>query len=151
MSEVLSDDATPRQVFLAFLQAIENRDGEGSWNLLSKSSQELFGAMFALMDGFADAFTDAAQEAFDVTKPADDPGPFPGMSDGKTMWVKLITEGKEKEKPGFNIKDATVKSEEIGESEAHLLVVGSDGKEQPVNLVKEDGAWKLLLAEPGGQ
>jgi hypothetical protein len=151
MSETSSIDATPKEVFMAFLQAIENRDGETSWNYLSKSSQELFGAMFALMDGFADAFTDAAEDTLGVTKPADDPGPFPGMEDGKTMWVKLITEGKEEEKPGFNIKDATVKSEEVGEDEAHLIIAGSDGEEQPVDLVMEDGAWRLQLAQPGAE
>ncbi len=44
-----------------------------------------------------------------------------------------------------------MKSEDIGETEAHLLLVDKDGKEQPVDLVKEDSAWKLLLATPGGQ
>jgi hypothetical protein len=66
------------------------------------------------------------------------------------MWVKLITEGKEEEKPGFNLKDVTVKSEEVGETEAHLTLVDKDGKEQKVDLVKEGGAWKLMLVEPGG-
>jgi hypothetical protein len=151
MSEALSKDATPREVFLGFLAAIENRDGETSWNLLSKSSQELFGAMFALMDGFTNAFVDTAEEAFGVTQPPDDPGPFPGMSDGKSMWVNLITKGKEEDNPANNLKDMSIKSEEVGETEAHLIVVDKDGKENKMDFVKEDGAWKLFLAGPGGQ
>jgi hypothetical protein len=67
------------------------------------------------------------------------------------MWVKLITEGEEEAKPGFSVKNATIKSEEVGDTEAHLTLEDKDGKEQKVDLVKEGGAWKLLLATPGGQ
>ncbi len=151
MSADINMSATPRQVFFGFLNAIENRDGEGSWNLLSQSTQELFAAMFAMMDSLVDGFVDATKEITGAGEPKEGCEPVPDMSDGKTMWVKLITEGKEEEKPGFNLKDVTVKSEDIGETEAHLLLVDKDGKEQKVDLVKEGGAWKLLLATPGGQ
>ncbi len=81
-----------------FYAAIENRDGEGSWNLLSQSTRELFGAMFAMMDSFVDGFVDAAKEITGAEEPKKGCDPMPDLSDGKTMWVKLITEGKEEEK-----------------------------------------------------
>jgi hypothetical protein len=151
MSEALSKNATPREIFLGFLSAIENRDGETSWNLLSKSSQELFGAMFALMDGFADAFVDTAKEAFGAEEPKEGCDPIPELGDGKTMWVNLITKGKQEEMPANNMKDMTIKSEEVGDTEAHLMVTDKDGKEDKVDFIKEDGVWKLFLAGPGGQ
>lgn len=151
MSIEISKNATPSEVFFSFLKAIDNRDGEGSWAMLSQSTQELFAALFGMMDSFVDGFVDATKEAFGAEEPKEGCDPMPDMSDGKTMWVKLITEGKEEEKPGFNLKDVTVKSEEVGDTEAHLTLVDKDGKEQKVDLVKEGGAWKLLLATPGGQ
>ncbi len=150
MSAELKPDTTPSEVFWGFMKAIENRDGEGSWNLLSQSTQELFAALFGMMDSFVDGFVDAAKEITSAEEPKEGCAPPLDFGDGKTMWIKLITEGKEEEKPGFNLKDVTVKSEEVGESEAHLLLVDKDGKEQKVDLVKEGGAWKLLLATPGG-
>jgi hypothetical protein len=151
MSTELNKDSTPREVFLGFLSAIDNRDGEGSWAMLSQPTQELFSALFGMMDTFVDGFVDATKEAFGAEEPKEGCDPIPELGDGKTMWVKLITEGKEEEKPGFNLKDVTVKSEEVGENEAHLTLVDKDGKEQKVDLVKEDGAWRLQLMEPGGQ
>jgi len=151
MSEEMNKNATPSEVFWAFLKAIENRDGEVSWNLLSQATQELFAAMFAMMDSFVDGFVDAAKEITGTEETKEGCAPPPELSDSKTMWVKLITEGEEESKPGFSVKDATIKSEEVGEDEAHLTLLDKDGKEQKVDLVKEGGAWKLVLAEPGGQ
>ena len=150
MSGEIKENATPADVFWGFMDAIKNRDGETSWNMLSQATQEIFAAMFALVDSFADGFVEAAKEVTGATAPKEDCDPLPELSDGKTMWVKLIAEGKEESKPGFALQDVTMKSEEVGEKEAHLLLVDKDGKEQKVDLVKEGGAWKLVLAEPTG-
>jgi hypothetical protein len=141
----ISNNYSPVETFKHFVQLLENHNGESSWMLLSNDSQEQLNMMAALIGGFAQSFTEGIIEAFDADSDSK-PGTFPSISDGKTFWVTIITEGKEEGNPASKLKDCSVVSESISEDTAIIIIRDKAGKEDKVDLIREDGIWKINMA-----
>lgn len=144
MANIIEQDS-PGNAFKRFMQLLMERDGEGSWKLLSKISQEQFSFAAAIIGGFAESFTEGVKEAFGADSNTE-PDPLAGMSDGKTFWVTIITEGKEEGNPADKLRGSTVVSETISGETAVIIIRDKAGKEDSVDIIFEEGLWKVNLA-----
>jgi hypothetical protein len=135
------DEAEVRQVFTDFQAALKQRDGARLWDLLAEDSrQDADRRAKGLKDDFAKA--DEAKRA-EMEKNLELPAHALPILDGKGYLKSKQFFGKYHEVPDSKLKDIAVKGDK-----AQLNYVEEDGDEERLQLVREQGHWKLLVEMP---
>lgn len=117
--------------FDEFTAAINTRDGEKSWNMLRKSSQDRITQLFINMRSFA-----ASNPVFTRY--------LGNATDGKSYWIDSLRYSEIIGLPNMTseFKDMVVVKEDNNVDNAHLTV----RKTQSYSMVKEGGSWKVDLS-----
>lgn len=122
----------PKQVYTQFMDAVKAKDGEKSWNCLSKSTQAMFDSSFSMIKSLGTTDPAAAAE-------------YANVKDGKGFWVKMISEGKTDKDPLKDVMQTTPLDEVINGDTGYLNVKYRESTEK-IPFVKENGAWKMDLS-----
>ncbi len=135
------DEDAVKELFTALQKAIKARDGGKIWELLDADSR-------ADADREAEriqtAYTKAAAGArADLEKALELSAAELTALDGKTFLKSKVFFGKYDEVPDCKIEKVTVQG-----NKGTLNYVEDDGDKEKLDLVREDGKWKLVVPMP---
>jgi hypothetical protein len=130
----ISHADSPHDAFLSFVSAIEDRNGEEAWNFLSSRAQQFWHTMYLIAEGLTEASPECEARLH-------------GITDGKSYWMKLISEYSTAENYMNKEYGNVVVLEEKISGDKAMLKVKVGNKTEMVEMIREVGRWKLDLSE----